>query len=115
VGENKPFAFGGSVVSNRTIRLYVISDNNYNQEALNGLLTDSSHKTIALLDNTATPYTFNGDLKNNSYNYCDTRAVYGCSSGIYIRDVYSYKVDQKSNKSNTLLLSFYDFELEKVR
>lgn len=114
-GKNDPFAFGGLNLSKRTIRLYVISDNNYNQEALNGLMIDSAHKTIAILDNTAAPYTAYGDLKSGYYNYCDTRSAYGCASGAYINNVFSYKVDQKSNHSNTLLLSFYDFELEKVR
>lgn len=115
IGKNIPFAFGGTVASKRTIRLYAISHNNYNQEALNGLLVDSAQKTIALVDNNATPYTFNNDLKSGYYNYCDVRSAYGCAAGAYISNVYSYKVDQKTNQSNTLLLSFYDFEVEKIR
>ena len=114
-GNNDPWALGGIDKSNRTYRIYVVSHNNHNQEALNGLILDSAHKMLPLIDDVDSPFNFYGDLKSGYYNYCDLRSKYNCASGLYINNVYSYKVDSRANKSNTLLLSFFELQTEIIR
>ena len=112
---NEEWGLGGIDMSKRNYRLYVISNNNYNQEALNGLLVDTAHTMIPLIDDADSPLDFYGDLKTGYYNYCELKEKYNCASGMYIKNVFAYKVDNKQNKSNTLLLSFYDIEAEVIR
>lgn len=110
--KREPFAFGGTDNNKTDMRLFVISNNNYSQETLNGLLIDSTRQTIPILGNEKSPFTFYGDLKSGYYNYCESRN--GCETGAYIRDVYHYKIGNTKD-TNTLLLSAYDFSLETIR
>ena len=112
--QNVPFAFGGIDNSQRTFRLLVVSDNNYHQEALKGLLVDSARQNFPLIEDSATPFTFYGDLKSGYYNYCDIRNTYGCASGAYIKEVNSFKIPVENN-ATSMLLSAFEVKLEKIR
>lgn len=110
--EREPYAFGGTDNNKAEMRLFVISNNNFSQEALNGLLVDSSREMIPILGDSYSPFNFYGDLKSGYYNYCEIKN--GCETGAYIKKVYSYKIGNTKD-TNTLLLSAYDFELETIR
>ena len=48
--KNEPYAFGGQKKNNRLFRLYTLSNNNFNQDALNTLILDSYNFSFPLID-----------------------------------------------------------------
>ena len=114
--QNEPYQLGGGVVnSKRAYRLYVITKDAYSQEALVTVLTDKINGYIPILSSEQMPLKFYGDLKTGGFNYCDLKTIGVCGSGAYIEDVFHYKIDQKSNKSNTWFASAYDLQLSAIR
>ena len=112
-GENKPFAFGGQDLSNRTVRAFIISNNPYNQEAIVSLMTDSARSYIPLITSTNTPLTSWGDIKGGSYNYVNLMNSLG--PRIFIEDAYFLKMNPKANKNKTFLISIVEFDTSTVR
>ncbi len=115
-GENVPWALGGMDDSKNTVRAFIISDSNYLQEGVNSLLQDSAHQTIPFAPYSAAPITASGDLKTVGWSYCqDIYGIYGCTNGLYIKNVYDYKVSDKANKTSTFLLSCIELDISKPR
>lgn len=112
-GSNEPFAFGGQDASNKTIRAFVISDNNYNQEAISSLMVDSARSFFPLLDAELTPINSMGDLKNGYYNYLTF--ANSLQPSVFIEDVYLVKMSEKSNKNKNFSISILEFDLSTIR
>lgn len=114
--KNSPFAFGGQRCNNRLLRLYVLSNKDYNQDALTTIILDSFSFNIPLIDDTIDiPINSMGDLKTGYYNYNDIISKYGHPPGIYIKDVYSYKLNERMNKNIGFALQLYELDLECIR
>lgn len=113
-GQNQTYALGGLENSTRTIRLYAISNSNYNQEALGSIIMNSAHSYLPLMDYSDTPLNFYGDVKTGYYNYCDIKARLGCKD-VFIKNAYSYKVADNVNSSTYYTISIYDLDLECIR
>lgn len=115
-GKNEPFALGGMQESNRTLRLFVINDNNFKCEALNSLITDAKDMYFSMIPDTEVPLTFYGDLKTpaSGYNYCNLKDKYPCGQGVYIEEVYSYKLNEKSNRNRTFTISLFEMDVKRA-
>jgi hypothetical protein len=115
-GENKPFALGGMDDSKNTVRAFIITDSNYLQEGINSILQDAAHTTIPFAPYSAAPWTASGDLKSPPWSYCSgIYDTYGCENGLYVQNVYAYKINERSNKNTTFFLSAIEIDLSKPR
>ena len=115
-GKNEPWALGGMDNSKNTMRVVVLSNTNYLQEGVNSLLQDSAHSYIPLAPYTTYPITASGDLKSPPWSYCTgIQGVYGCGNGLYIKNVYDYKISDKVNRNATFFLSAIELDVEKPR
>lgn len=111
---NRPFAFGGQKANERQFRLYTLSNNNFNQDALNTIILDSLNFSFPLVDNADLPINFNGDLKTGYYSYNDIIDKYNLP-GVYIKNVYSFKLSEKDNRNIGYSIGIYEFDLETIR
>lgn len=115
-GQNDPWALGGTDNSLNTIRAFIITDSNYLQEGVNSILQDSAHTTIPFAPYSAAPITASGDLKTVPWSYCTgIYDLFGCANGLYIENVYAYKLNEKANKNSTFFLSAVEIDLSKPR
>lgn len=115
-GTNTPWALGGMDYTQNTVRCFIITNSNYIQEGINSLLQDSAHSYIPLAPYSSTPISASGDLKSPPWSYCTgIKDVYGCAQGLYINNVFDFKLSEKLNKNMTFYLSIADFELTKPR
>lgn len=111
---NKPFAFGGQDESKKTIRAFIISNNNWNQEAITSLLVDSARSYFPLVSYEDVPINIYGDLKTGYYSYCDLKSRYGCKD-VYIENVYSLKLNEKTNKNKTFTIALLEIDCSTIR
>lgn len=115
-GENVPFALGGMEDSQNTVRAFIISDSNFLQEGVNSLIQDSAHSTIPFAPYSAAPITASGDLKSPPWSYCSgIYGTYGCLNGLYVQDVYAYKINERANRNTTFFISTVEMDLSKPR
>jgi hypothetical protein len=113
--NNNAFQLGGGLTSsNRTYRLYAITKDNFSQEALVSVLTDTKDTYFPIIPSEKMPLQFYGDLKTG-YNYCNLKQQFSCSSGARVKNVYHYKIDQRTINTSAWFGSVYDLELETVR
>ena len=112
--KNEPWAFGGERANNRLIRLYTISNNNYNQDALKSIILSSFNFSIPLIsDSKDNPINWAGDLKTGYYNYNDLIRKY-TPLNIFIKDVYNYELSEKLNRNIGYSLSLFELEIQSV-
>lgn len=111
--KNLPFAFGGQDSSNKTIRGFVISDNNYAQEAVTSLMTDSARSYFPLMSSEMSPINGYGDIKNGYYNYVDL--INSQTPNVLIEDVISLKLGEKTNKNKNFTIAILEFDTTTVR
>lgn len=110
------FALGGTKTTKNTLRAFTISDTNYLQEGINSLFADSVNHYVPLASYSDAPIGTSGDLKGGIYNYCTgIYNRYGCAAGLYIDNVVSYKMNEKSNKNVNYMLSITEFDVSKIR
>lgn len=115
-GSNRPFALGGMDNSKNTIGLVAITDSNYLQEGVNSILQDSADMTIPFAPYSSSPWTISGDLKNPPWSYCSgIYDTYGCQNGLYVEDVYTYKISDATNNASTFYISAMEMDLSKPR
>jgi len=115
-GFNQEWALGGMDDSKNIIRCFAITRDNYLQDGVNSIMQDSAHSYIPYAPYSATPITSSGDLKSPPWSYCTGVAdVYGCNNGLYIENVYDFKISDKVNRNVTFFLSVMDFDLSKPR
>lgn len=110
---NEPFAFGGQDSSKKTIRAFVISDNNYAQEAVMSLMIDSARSYFPIISSTLSPINGFGDIKGGSYNYVNM--VANSTPTVMIDGVYSIKMGEKSNKNKNFAITILEFDTVTVR
>lgn len=111
--KNEPFAFGGQDTSNKTIRGFVISDNNYAQEAVTSLMVDSARSYFPLTTSEMSPINGYGDVKNGYYNYVDL--MNSQTPNVLIEDVISLKLGEKTNKSKNFAITILEFDTVTIR
>lgn len=114
INNNVPFAFGGLEESEKTLRAFVISDNNFNQEALNSLLVDANKSYLPLVAYSDVPINSRGDLKTGYYSYAALKSQYGCGD-VLVKDVFSYKTNEKENQNKNFTISIMEFDVSKLR
>lgn len=115
-GQNQPWALGGIDDSKNTVRALIISDSNYLQEGVNSLIQDAAHTTIPFVPYSTAPWTVSGDLKSPPWSYCTgILGTYGCSNGLYIENIYVYKISDKVNKNSTFFISACEIDLSRPR
>lgn len=115
-GENDPWALGGIDDSKNTVRAFIITDSNYLQDGVNSLLQDAAHQTIPFVPYSVAPWTVSGDLKSYPWSYCTgVYDVFGCAGGLYIENVYAYKINERANKNSTFYVSAVEVDLSKPR
>lgn len=120
--ENKPWAIGGIDESFSSVRAYIISNNNYLQEAVNSYFNDLARRFIPVATWGDAPLNSLGDLKTNftgaGSGWCynnNILAKYGYSGGCYITEVASYKMSEKANKAISYTVSITDFVTSQIR
>lgn len=110
---NKPFAFGGQDSSEKTIRAFVISDNNYAQEAVISLMVDSARSYFPLISSTLSPINGFGDIKGGSYNYVSM--VANSLPTVLIDGVHMLKMNEKTNRNINFTIAIIEFDTVTVR
>jgi hypothetical protein len=116
LGNNVPFALGGTDNTKSTINAFIITNDNWLQEGVGSLCRDAAHEIIPFGSYADAPLTASGDLKGQSYNYCTgIYQKYGCSNGLYIENVYEVKIADKVNQNNTFFTEVVQFDLSKIR
>ncbi len=116
--NNQPFAFGGQDLRHETLRCFVISNNNWNQTALNSLLADAAHHSIPQVDASFPPLSFFNDIKSGWNGYNSYYYNYKASApppSIYIDDVYSLKLNNSINQNKTFSISICEFDISNIR
>lgn len=113
--ENKPFAFGGLDTSICKVNVVALTQTPYQLDGVLSLLADTGDDLIKEIPFDSYPYTEQGDLKNNSYNY-ETLAAQS-DSYYTVESVKSSKATDSLRRGlNTqLYIGFIDFEVSKVR
>lgn len=111
--KNQPFAFGGQDSSEKTIRAFVISDNNYAQEAVTSLMIDSARSHFPLMTSEMSPINGYGDIKNGSYNY--VILANSQTPNILIENVISLKMGEKTNKNKNFTITILEFDTVAIR
>ncbi len=116
--NNTPFALGGQETTNNTFRLFIVSNNNWSQTAINSLLADAAHHYLPLVDYTFPPIALYGDIKSgwqgyNGYYYNYKQTVPNPS--IYINNVYALKLTNQTNQNKTFSLSSVEFDVSNIR
>lgn len=111
--KNLPFAFGGQDASQKTIRAFVISDNNYAQEAVTSLFTDSARSYFPLTTSDMSPINGYGDVKNGYYNYVNI--MNSQTPNVLIEDVISLKMGEKTNKNKNFTIAILEFDTVTIR
>lgn len=117
-GENEPFALGGMDNSKNTVRAFIISDTNYLQEGVNSIMQDAAHTTIPFVSHGLWPLNASGDLKvgASGWSYCrDVFDAIGCEGGLYIDNVFDYKMSERTNNSTSFFISSCEIDLSKPR
>lgn len=115
-GHNEPWALGGMDNTKQTMRAFVICDNNYLQEGILSLIQDTAHTYIPLAPYSAAPITASGDLKSPPWSYCTgIKDFYTCASGLYIDNVYPYKLSERTNRNPTFFISAVEMDISKPR
>lgn len=118
LARNKPFSFGGVDETQNTLRCFIISNSNWNQTAINSLLTDTAHHFIPQVNSTFPPISFYGDIKSGYNGYTGYYYNYkqmSPSPSIYINDVYSLKLNNSINQNRTFSISSVEFDVSNIR
>ena len=84
-----PFSLGGAKTKRVKYSVTLVTDSNTAQAGARALLTDSVNRFFPILNNTAIPYNYYGDVKNGYYNYTGLVNTYANSgqSQAYIQDL----------------------------
>ncbi len=115
-GQNDPWALGGIDDSKNTVRAFIITDSNYLQDGVNSLLQDAAHQTIPFVPYSVAPWTASGDLKSPPWSYCTgVYNVFGCAGGLYVENIYAYKISERANRNSTFFVSAVEIDLSKPR
>lgn len=113
---NDPFAIGGLDESEINIRAVILSDSEYNLDAVGSLFSDKVRDNFAIFP--ITPINEWGDLKTGYYNYNDYVSEYFSYSNLgYLKQInYSKLLDVVDKNINPdVQVGFIDFQTSIVR
>lgn len=120
--ENSPWSYGGVDNSVWSIRAYILSNSNYQQEAINSYFLDLAHRYIPVASYGDAPLNSYGDLKPvytgtlSGYSYMNNiQNKVGFSGGCWLQETATYKMSEKGNKNMTYSLSVVDFVTTQIR
>ncbi len=120
-GFNENFAFGGLENTIINIRGIILSDSQFNLDAVCSIIRDGCKKYIPLISGYEMPFNSYGGYKSGNYNYTGLVANKNLGAqGAYIRDVtinrFNERVKADINSFNpTIYPAFFDVEIEKAR
>ena len=117
-GESEPFAFGGEDSTKTEVRAIVLSDSQFNLDALCSIFKDRARENIKILPDDKYPFNALGGLKSSVYNY--TGLVNEIQDDVYVKnvEVSRFSLGYMENLSNTnpdVFKAMIDFELEGIR
>jgi hypothetical protein len=117
-GENEPFALGGQDATKTNVRAIVLSDSQFNLDALCSIFKDQVRLEVPILSDEKYPLNALGGLKSGVYNY--TELVSGIQDKVYLKniEVSRFSLGYMENLSNTnpdVFKAMIDFELEGYR
>ena len=112
--QNDPFAFGGQDMTELGFRCVVLTNNEYDLDAVGSIFTDAARKNFLLMNHS--PLNRYGDIANsgNSYNYLnDVANNYDSSKLIYIKETDYYRFDSltETKVGLDLKMGFIEFKL----
>ena len=117
-GLNEPFAFGGEDSTKTELRAIVLSDSQFNLDALCSIFKDRARVDVPILPDEKYPLNALGGLKSGVYNY--TELISGVQDKVYLKniEVSRFSLGYMENLNNTnpdVFKAIIDFELEGIR
>lgn len=114
---NDPFAIGGLDQTRNTMRVYIISNNNWQQEGAQSWIRDLARTYFALASYGDMPLTTPGnDLKTGGFNYnIDICNRYGLTPGVWIEGVHGFKFSQRTNQTSTFTVAVMEVDTNVMR
>ncbi len=121
--QSDPFAFGGLDMTNMEVRAIVLSDSQFNLDAISSIFMDEVRHYIPLIDESEQPFNSLGDIKDapTCYDYNDlTAGKIAGNNDVFIKEVSVSKIGGVSyagiqNLNPNVYMGLVDFELEKAR
>lgn len=120
-GSNEPMAFGGLDRTEMNIRAIVLSDSQFNLDAISSIFRDMENTFIPLIEENEMPFNNIGDFKNNIvYNYDTLTANKPETGQMFLDNVAVSKIGglsfaQKTNLNPNVFSMIIDFELSNLR
>ncbi len=117
-GQNDPFALGGEDATKTELRAIVLSDSQFNLDALCSIFKDRVRVDVPILPDEKYPFNALGGLKSGVYNY--TELISGVQDKVYLKniEVSRFSLGYMENLNNTnpdVFKAIIDFELEGIR
>jgi hypothetical protein len=115
--RNSPYALGGLQDTQVTMKAVVLAEDPYQLDGVLSIFMDSSEECINPIPMTGYPTTELGDLKNNTYNYTNTKNQYSDLTKFYINGVTTSRLSDRDRKSlaHDLYVGFIDFDVQQHR
>lgn len=125
-GRNEPWAFGGNDLSISNVRTIVLSDSQFNLDAVCSIIKDKARTIIPLIESNKYPFNTLGGFKDGLWNYAGV-SVYNynelsadSAENLYIKDVHvsqfnvNYIAEMKNANPN-VFSAIIDLDLENPR
>lgn len=120
-GSNEPAAFGGLDQTQMNVRAIVLSDSQFNLDAISSIFRDKERTFVPMLEEGQMPFNNIGDFKSGIlYNYDSLTANKSESEQLFIDNVFISKAGglsyaQKTNLNPDVFSMIIDFELSNFR
>lgn len=93
--ENIPFEFGGTELSKDYIRVIVMSDTQFSNDAVNSIIRDTKNGYVPILEENEFPFNYMGNLKSG-YNYTGIAANKTAQgSAAFVENIYIARFDSQ--------------------
>jgi len=114
---NNPFALGGAVDTRIEVRIVALADSLFNLDAVCGILRDTAHERLPLLNISDLNLNYIGCLPSGYYNYDNIKNSKDLGTdSFYIEEVNISKNFNFLNKgNNSIFPAFIDFTLSRIR
>ncbi len=115
-GGNEALCFGGMAKTEVDIRMTVVTENNFQFNAINGLLRDSKDSHLPILSESQLPFNYLGGL-TTGFNYQTIKQNAAPSNMFFIKDVRLSPFNERVNSliGNKTVAGFIDLTLENIR
>ena len=114
IGENKPFAIGGTDETNVPLSLMVITDDYYKAVGAQSILRDSAYKCFTRVPVEDEPYTIYGDLKESGYSYDAWASNKGVDT-LFIDRVRTFPIKKSINQRRDFYVYLVEMDIKDYR